>query len=447
MFKIGLMFRYGTQQEKNTACLMSLKDAKGLEDLDVLSLDWRYKYTEQEGQALFKDINPTHVNFCADEFCKNLYNKPLKEIDAATKTEYQKRTGRSLEEDAKNYYTFSHDQTLEQTVNDYLSKVDAIYVPGISFDLEKEYCLDDPKKPGPDHRREKFERLMVQKAIERGIPVLGICAGSWLVATCFKGSKTKAFEHKHELDTHFLNVHYQAGKVIIDDKQIETIRNAVPYTLPKPDQDLNGPVDGTLIEGIRVPLHNVTIAPGTLLYDIVKNGAEWEAVKNENGEYTKFIRKKAVSITNNNNEENSNGVNEGPITIGGTSTHWRAVVAQEDNTDRIDDDNLLVISAREPETFSIEGFETRFGVPVMGIQFHPEYRIPVFKTNSKIIPDLGFPENKRILIAFAEAGKAYALKKNHLKNMHELKLFKDVAKEQAADLNQNNEQNPPNIKK
>lgn len=363
---IGLIFKFGEAHLKDKQYLEELKEVRGCQNLAIQVIDWRYQ--PENEQAFFKDMPLSHVEYCANEFLKERKSDP-----SCIPTE--------LREEANSYYQYTTGKTLAQAVDDYLETVDAIYIPGGAFDPKAEYCLDDPKKPPIDNRREEFERALVKKAIERGIPVLGICAGSWLVATCYEGVKTAALQDEVH-DLHRQDKPLSARSVIGDKADV-----GEEETIP----------------GLRGIAHKAVIKEETMLHQIVSKAKGWR-LKSPHGKAL-FWENPMTKM-----EE------EGDILMGVNSTHWRVVVAQN-KEGRIDNESLLVISAIEPEHNTIEAFESRFGVPIMGIQFHPEYRVPVWITKKAIVPDWEYPANRRILEGFLETALTHANKKELMREI------------------------------
>jgi len=65
----------------------------------------------------------------------------------------------------------------------YLDNISAIVVPGGDFALCSDWYVDKTeKKPFPDSKRLDFDIKIINKALERNLPLLGICAGMQILA-------------------------------------------------------------------------------------------------------------------------------------------------------------------------------------------------------------------------------------------------------------------------
>lgn len=421
---IGLILKFGEPHETDKKYLLDLKNIKANENLGVQVIDWRF--IPQDEKEFFKNMPQGHIQYLANEFIKNTTEKYLASLDEKTKSSFENyksdpkikeklieeasrdyfvKTGKKLEEDAKEYYKFHTGKSLNAMVDEYLNnnQLDAIYIPGANFEPKAEFCDNDQDKTKlpPDIRREEFERVLVKKAIGKGIPILGVCAGSWLIASCFKGSKTKAL----------------TGDALLTHKE------------GPPEK-----VDDTIIQYVRLPKHGLVIRSDSMLHGIVRNASTWEATPDKENTVTKMLRKKTITFVSSDEKNVAMQVN---------STHWRVLTPQnfdskqlanlnqEQKIDsitklKIDDQNQLMISGIDPKHLTIEAFETRFGVPVMGVQFHIEYRIPMLITKTKVIIDLDYPANRRILEAFAEAAMTHANKMKMLKSIPKGSKLKKV---------------------
>lgn len=455
--KIGVFHRdfFGETNLSNMSKLSNLNSLNG-STIQPVNIDWRYKLTDDEKNKFINqyknELNATTI----------ILRDPLTKEIKEQKIPLEKQE--ELLKKAEQSYLTQTQKNLDEAVDDYLKDVDAIYVPGIGYNPSQEYCVENINKVEaamggadliePDKRREKFEIALVKKAKEKGIPVLGICAGSWLVAECFAGGKTDVLPM--ESDAYFLND--QVGEVKINN---DGIRKA------------------------RLQAHSAHIMPNTMLGGIVKNASRWTPTIKENklqktlqrknihsNEVVLTIHDKQAQDENNLSEgyhlikqdnawkliyrkrdvvnllENNNEIKLVSVPIGLdlipemedklknqsyesvvnqkkslqqmlsdhllvwiNSTHWRVVVAQDPETGKIDNHNHLIITALEPTHRTIEAFETRFGVPIIGIQWHPELTIPEWITSNHSVPNPEFSSDRRILEAFAESALTYARKR------------------------------------
>jgi len=416
MITIGLIYKWGPPHQGDKKYFSDLKKIKKFEDIQLQIVDWRYQPEEKD---FFYAMPQSHIDYCANDFRAQEREKYLaalprekaevfkdyqsdqtikNQLDQEVRANYRQKTGRDYDKDAVQYYTYTTGKSLDEAVNEYFekNKFDALYLPGANFDPKADFCQSDRSNIPPDIRREEFERRLVKKAIEKGIPVLGVCSGSWMIASCFQGAKTKA------LVGEALKTHKEGPAEIVD----ETL---IPYS--------------------RLPKHKLAIKPGTLLYGIVKDSENWEATPDGRGGVVKELQRKETSARENKKEES---LDHHYLCISVNSTHWRAIIPQipesqpimldlskeEQGEDRynfitgfpVDDNNQLIISGVDPKHLTVEAIETRHGVPVMGVQFHVESRIPMFITKNKITVDVGYPASRRIIESFVEAARTHANK-------------------------------------
>lgn len=76
------------------------------------------------------------------------------------------------------------------SVEAYLEVVDALVVTGGAFDIPPEAYGETPRGriDRPEPARTHFERALLEGAIRRDLPVLGVCGGMQLLAVVFGGS-------------------------------------------------------------------------------------------------------------------------------------------------------------------------------------------------------------------------------------------------------------------
>lgn len=354
-----------------------------------------------------------HIEYIKTDFLKNIKQEYLNSISKEKKTEstenidtqveayYLNKTGRHLADDALQYYRYTNGMTLDETVNLYLKKdIHGIYIPGANYDPKAEFCSNDHSKTPPDIRRENFERIFIKKAIEKGIPILGICSSTWLLSSLFKGGKSQA------LSGEALQKHAIGPQVVIDE---------------------------TKIHPSRLSQHAMTVKPSTILYSIMKYSDKWESIPSVDGSMNKKLKLKLIPNTEDKQQQLTiaNYDQQSNITHNVNSTHWRTVkpqlsvidlaninsaTTQNDKVNivlnaRVDDDDQMIISAIDPEHLTVEGIETTHGAPVLGVQPHPEARLPYLQTSLKKMEDPDYPANRRILEALIESATAYAIKK------------------------------------
>lgn len=71
-------------------------------------------------------------------------------------------------------------------IDEYISKIDGLLIPGGDFALLNEWYVDpSAKKPFLETPRVEFDVAMIGKALEKNMPVLGICAGMQILGGIF----------------------------------------------------------------------------------------------------------------------------------------------------------------------------------------------------------------------------------------------------------------------
>jgi len=75
-------------------------------------------------------------------------------------------------------------------VDEYLSLIDGLLITGGDFDLDPILYGEDKKHPSikTKHSRTNFEMTMVRAALQKNIPVIGICGGLQVMNVAFGGS-------------------------------------------------------------------------------------------------------------------------------------------------------------------------------------------------------------------------------------------------------------------
>ncbi len=203
-----------------------------------------------------------------------------------------------------------------------------------------------------DTLRSAHEQKLIQEARRKGQPILAICAGSWCLWEAFGGKVIPVSDHLYA---------------------------NMPYIV----------TDGSL--GNNKQIHRIKLTPATLVHGAMHI-------------------KQATPLRKN-------------PTV--NSIHWAA-------PDSTTTPNMLVVSAvavpdadmvtnnrqgeqMHPEADTVEAFETAYGAPMVGIQWHPE---AYYKTNPghKVDTD----ESQRhlnLIIYMAKAGDAYQAKRLMLEDL------------------------------
>jgi putative glutamine amidotransferase len=89
----------------------------------------------------------------------------------------------------------------ENTLDDYISSIEGLLLTG-GGDIDPEYYGE--KMDGSirvDERRDAFELLLYKKAMEKGIPILGICRGVQIINVAAGGTLNQHIEHHNRKDS------------------------------------------------------------------------------------------------------------------------------------------------------------------------------------------------------------------------------------------------------
>lgn len=67
-------------------------------------------------------------------------------------------------------------------IDEYLSKINALVIPGGDFGLDPEWYIESEKPAFPASKRLQYDVEIIKKALSNNIPLLGICAGMQILA-------------------------------------------------------------------------------------------------------------------------------------------------------------------------------------------------------------------------------------------------------------------------
>lgn len=70
-------------------------------------------------------------------------------------------------------------------IDDYLSEIDALIVPGGDFGLDPSWYVEGEKPAFPASPRLEFDVKIIKRAVEKDVPLLGICAGMQIMAGAY----------------------------------------------------------------------------------------------------------------------------------------------------------------------------------------------------------------------------------------------------------------------
>ncbi|MCC5791529.1 MAG: gamma-glutamyl-gamma-aminobutyrate hydrolase family protein [Legionellaceae bacterium] len=278
-----------------------------------------YRGDENRGGVLFDHFVMTSI---IQEYERN-WQVTLDEKKITTKIAHRYKTpefGKFFKEiKSRGEYGLSQ-HTLPETIRDTQDSL-FIFIPG--------YTRKSENDQNESHKnRLEFEKKLIKQARYRGQPVLAVCAGSWTLWETYGGK--------------------------LKDDIREHCSRKMPTLVDKFNKDKK-----KYKVGHNTLVHNVSLAPNTFLYDAVASDSQ----KNGN------THKKQEAF---------------PV----NSVHWKAVDDSQTavvpellriSARSMNDDNIAPYSSNKdkkglkmnPST-CVEAFETKFGVPMIGVQWHPE---------------------------------------------------------------------------
>lgn len=276
-------------------------------------------------------------------------------------------------------------------VNEHLENVDGLYIPGGQDNLDRERNGNVEKES-----REEYEQALIKRARNLGMPMLGVCGGSRSLARGFGGQEQSLNEHQ-------ISIHNQKGT------------SAIAHSL----------------HFSNVPQSRDTFAPDQF-FGLLGGAAQHKG------------RVKTIV-------DKINAMNSTHQKIVAFDNHGEMVIRDDVGTDRLIIKGKVVEVKRkliegQPEVMfttwdgtgknkTPEGFETRYGAPVMGITSHPE-AISGTNTARTAFKDhrdaIGWSDN--IFKDFAQSMTTYAHKK---KLLLDLKSGKKTALKQVKTVERN----------
>jgi gamma-glutamyl-gamma-aminobutyrate hydrolase PuuD len=241
-------------------------------------------------------------------------------------------------------------------VAQYAAQADCIFIAGSSYDPSAEYCCETPTRPPANTHREAFELKIIRIAKEHGIPLLAVCAGSWRLTNAH-GSKT--------------------------------------YAVPLQDVPMHEEW-----ATVRMPDKLTHLRPGTMLHNI-----HLEAQRSRTILFSADGKaQKKLGRTVNNSPFN-------PNTLPVNTTHWRVSPTPESQLGT-EFNARFETSALDARHGTVEGYESKHGVPTMAVQWHPEYVIPqIRKPDGSTMILEAYKTHRNILDTLAETGVTYHRKR------------------------------------
>jgi putative glutamine amidotransferase len=224
-----------------------------------------------------------------------------------------------------------------------LNGIDLLYIPGAPVAAKSQQTDVHGLKATPGFKtteansRDAFEAKIIEVAMNRGIPILAVCAGSWRLIESYGGQV-------RELSPTELGTHHNSASVWSCNHSVNVLSN----------QEAPGLVTSAA--------HGVPIDEGRQQL-LGANSTHW-------------------AVTDVQHSKIQEGINRGQIDpTKATFTKRQTGLGQ--TSDSLDPSQLLKPVAFEPGTYTVEAFESSFGVPIVGTQWHPESFLPGMKGNNE----------------------------------------------------------------
>lgn len=207
-----------------------------------------------------------------------------------------------------------------------------------------------------DLNRQTFEQEIIRKAMLKGRPILAVCAGSWRLWEAYGGITKEVKDHTY---SRMINLNEQ----------------------------------GTIVYNIQV--HDIKTLPNTLLSSVMKLTPE---IDKESVNSVHWLAPDDIASTT---LVKSNGVQALYDLL---QVSARAVENEDISLNNRHGNKMA------PEEETVEAFETKWGAPTMGIQWHPEAYCR-YLIGKKVYYH---PKHKNILEYMAKAGDAYSARRRML---------------------------------
>lgn len=82
-------------------------------------------------------------------------------------------------------------------IDNYISMIDGLLMPGGDYDIDPAWYGEENLYSLVNNKRFDFEKLLLKEAIEKQLPILGICAGFQLMNVCYGGSLFQNIKKQH----------------------------------------------------------------------------------------------------------------------------------------------------------------------------------------------------------------------------------------------------------
>ncbi len=80
---------------------------------------------------------------------------------------------------------------IHDAIDDYLERIGGLVVPGGDFAFKKDWYVNpDEDKPYPPSKRLEFDIAIIKKALDKNMPLLGICAGMQIMGASLGAKMT-----------------------------------------------------------------------------------------------------------------------------------------------------------------------------------------------------------------------------------------------------------------
>lgn len=280
-----------------------------------------------------------------------------------TKTDVGKKSTGKLHEERANFNPAD------------LNGIDLLYIPGAPVaarsqqgDSHKMKATTGFKLTEADSR-DAFEAKIIEVAMNRGIPILAVCAGSWRLIESYGGQV-------RELSPTEIGTHHNSANVWSCHHLVNVLSK----------QEAPGLVT------------SIAHAHGL---DIGKDRRQLQGVNSTHW-----------AVTDVQHSVIQEGENKGRIDPT-KATFTKRQTGHGQTSDSLDPSQLLKPVAFEKGTYTVEAFESSFGVPIVGTQWHPESFLPGMKGSSESYADQttirSSGEIFRLLILAAVASKVKRL--------------------------------------